>query len=135
MGQAMTIAVNRPPQSYSPDERNSRRRQRNAEHAHEVAASKERAAQMTHEERIAFGHATYDAFSARLQAVQGLPSLSAVAAQRYLTLDHIWRLGMPLAPPLAETLYRAWSAGRLLTVSAWLDGNPPPDPAGSWAVI
>jgi hypothetical protein len=73
---------------------------------------------MTHEERIAFCHATFDACSARFRAVQGLPLLSAVSARRYLTPDHIRRLGMPLAPPLATTTYRAWCAGQVLPVSA-----------------
>jgi hypothetical protein len=129
----MTHTANRPSPTSAPNAWMSLCRQWNAEHAHQVATGKARAAQMTHEERIAFGHATFDAFSARFRAVQGLPPLSTTAAQRYLTPEHIRRLGMLLPPPLAETIYRAWCTGQLLPVSAWLCDHPPPDPAGLWA--
>jgi hypothetical protein len=100
----------------------------NATRAHQVAAGKARAAQMTQEERSAFGHAAFSAFSARFRAVQGLPPLSAAAAARYLTPHDIRRLGLPLAPPLAETIYCAWCAGQLFPVAAWLSDEPPADP-------
>jgi hypothetical protein len=117
------------------DERGSRCRQWNAEHAHQVAAGKARAAQMSREECIAFGYAAFDAFSARFRALQGLPPLSASAAIRYLTPEHIRRLGMPLAATLAESIYQAWCVGQFFPVSAWLDDTPPPDPTGLWAAI
>jgi hypothetical protein len=108
----------------------------NATRAHQVAAGKARAARMTQDERSAFGHAAFAAFSARVRAVQGLPPLSAAAAQRYLAPRDIRRLGMPLAhitPPLAETIHRAWCAGQLFPVSAWLSDEPPADPHGLWS--
>ena len=79
----------------------------NALRVHQVAAGRARAAQMTQEERRAFGHAAFSAFSARFRAVQGLPPLSAAAAQRYLTPHDVRRLGLPLTPHLAETIHRA----------------------------
>jgi hypothetical protein len=105
----------------------------NATRTHQVAAGKARAAQMTQEERSAFRRAAFLAFSARFRAVQGLPPLSAAAAQRYLTPRDIRRLGLALAPHLAETIYRAWCAGQLFPVSAWLSDDPPADPHGLWA--
>jgi hypothetical protein len=105
----------------------------NAMRAHQVAAGKARAAQMTQDERSAFGHAAFDAFSARFRAVQGLPPLSAAAARRYLAPGDIRRLGMPIAPHLAETIYCAWCAGQLFPVSAWLSDDPPADPHGLWS--
>ncbi len=59
--------------------------------------------------------------------------LSADAVRRYLTPRDIRCLGMPLAPPLAETIYRAWCAGQLFPVSAWLSDDPPTDPHGLWS--
>jgi hypothetical protein len=129
----MTHSADLPPPSS--DERTSRCQKWSAVHAHQVAAGKARTAQMTREERSVYGHATFDAFSARFRAQQGLPPLSAVTALRYLTPEHIRRVGMPLAPPLSETIYRAWCAGQLLPVSAWLDDYPPADPTGVWAAI
>ncbi len=108
----------------------------NALRVHQVAAGRARAAQMTLEERRAFGHAAFSAFSARFRAVQGLPPLSAAAAQRYLTPHDVRRLGLPLAPitpPLAETIHRAWCAGQLLPVSAWLGDESPADPDDLWS--
>ena len=105
----------------------------NALRAHQVAAGRARAAQMTLEERRAFGHAAFSAFSARFRAVQGLPPLSVDAAARYLTPQDIRRLGLPLAPHVAETIHRAWCAGHLLPVSAWLSDEPPADPDRLWS--
>jgi hypothetical protein len=115
------------------DSRAAQCRNWNATRAHQVAAGKARAAQMTQEERSAFGHAAFSAFSARFRAVQGLPPLSTAAAQRYLTPRDIRRLGLPLAPDLAETIHRAWCAGHLLPVSAWLSDESPADPDGLWS--
>jgi len=107
----------------------------NATRAHQVAAGKARAARMTQDERSAFGHAAFDAFSARFRAVQGLPPLSADAAARDLTPRDSRRLGMPLAPHLAATIHRAWCAGQLFPVSAWLSDDPPADPHGCGAML
>jgi hypothetical protein len=104
----------------------------NATRTHHVAAGKARAAQMTPKEWVAFGHAAFAAFSACFRAVQGLLPLSAAAARRYLTPRDIRRLGMPIASPLAETIHRAWCAGQLFPVSAWLSDDPPADPHGLW---
>ena len=127
-----------PPDAYADssaasDARAAQCRKWNATRTHQVAAGKARAAQMTQDERSAFGHAAFSAFSARFRAVQGLPPLSAAAAQRYLTPRDIRRLGMPLAPPLAETIYCAWCSGQLFSVSAWLSDDPPADSHGLWA--
>lgn len=121
------------PSEVAPDLRAAQCRAWNATRGHQVAAGKARAAQMTQDERSAFGHAAFAAFSARFRAVQGLPPLSADAARRYLTPRDIRRLGMPLAPHLAETIHRAWCAGQLFPVSAWLSDDPPVDPHGLWA--
>ena len=119
--------------TVSSDVRAAQCRTWNATRTHQVAAGKARAAQMTQDERSAFGHAAFDAFSARFRAVQGLPPLSAGAARRYLTPRDIRRLGMPLASHLAETIHRAWCAGQLFPVSAWLSDEPPADPHGLWS--
>jgi hypothetical protein len=115
------------------DPRTAQCRAWNATRTHQVAAGKARAAQMTQDERSAFGRAAFSAFSARFRAVQGIPPLSAAAAQRYLTPRDIRRLGMPLAPHLAESIHRAWCAGQLFPVSAWLSDDPPADPHTLWA--
>jgi len=90
----------------------------NADRAHQVAA----------------GHASWDAFSARWRASSGLPPLSMEAARRYVAPDLIrGPLGALLPTALREAVHRAWHAGLLVGVSAWLSDDPPPDPAGLWA--
>ncbi len=59
--------------AVSADARASQCRTWNATRAHQVAAGKAHAAQMTQDEPSAFGHAAFNAFSARFRAVQGLP--------------------------------------------------------------
>jgi hypothetical protein len=104
--------------------RASRCRQWTAEQAHQVPSGKASATQMIREVRIAFSHATFDDFFAIFRMHQSLPPLSASTAQRSLTPEHSWRLGVPFAPRLAETICQAWYAGQLLLVSAWLDDVP-----------
>jgi hypothetical protein len=95
-------------------------RQWNADHAHQVMA----------------GHASFEAFSSRWRAGQGLAPLSAEAVRRYLNPEHIRSaLGVVLPAALQETIYRAWCAGELVGVSAWLSADPPPEPDGLWATL
>jgi hypothetical protein len=92
----------------------------NADHAHQVAA----------------GRASWDAFSARWRASGGLPPLSADAARRYVTPEMVrGPLGTLLPEALRQTIHRAWCAGLLIGVEAWLSDDPPPDPAGLWAGV
>jgi len=92
----------------------------NQDHAHQVAA----------------GHASWDAFSARWRASGGLPPLTADAARRYVTPNMLCGpLGTPLPEALRRTIHRAWCAGLLIGVEAWLSGHPPPEPDGLWAGI
>jgi hypothetical protein len=84
----------------------------------------------------AAGHASYTAFSARWRAGQGLPPLTVEAVCRYVTPEHIRaELGILLPSRLQETIYRAWCAGVLLPVAAWLSDDPPPEPDGLWALL
>lgn len=110
----------------------------NTDRAHQVAAGKARAAQFTPASQAAAGHASFATFSARWRAEQGIAPLTAIDAQRYITPDMIRSLiGVPLSPVLQETIWRAWCAGQLLGVEAWLsdDDDPPPDPQGLWADV
>jgi len=89
----------------------------NADHSHQVSA----------------GHASWDAFSARWRASTGLPPLSAEAVRRYVTPEQIrGPVGALLPAALRATIHRAWRAGLLVGVAAWLADDPPPDPAGLW---
>jgi hypothetical protein len=84
----------------------------------------------------AVGHASYTAFSARWRAGQGLAPLTVEAARRYVTQEHIRaELGILLPTRLQETIHRAWCAGVLLPVAAWLRDDPPPEPDGLWALL
>lgn len=84
----------------------------------------------------AAGHASFTAFSARWRAGQGLPPLTVEAARRYVTPEHLRAmLGILLPSRLQETICRAWHAGMLLPVAAWLDDDPPPEPDGLWASL
>lgn len=80
------------------------------------------------------GHASFAAFSARWRASSGLVPLSAEAVRRYLTPEHVrGPLGALLPARLRGEIYRAWCAGHLLPVEAWLTDEPAPDPEGRWA--
>jgi len=82
----------------------------------------------------AAGHASWDAFSARWRAGQGLPPLSIGAARRYVTPEVIRApVGALLPAALREAVHRAWSAGLLVGVSAWLADAHPTEPDGPWA--
>jgi hypothetical protein len=90
----------------------------NADHAHQVAA----------------GRASWDAFSARWRASTGLAPLTVEAARRYVTSEQIrGPLGTFLPEALRAAVHRAWSAGLLVGVAAWLADAPPPEPHGLWA--
>jgi hypothetical protein len=99
-----------------------------------VAAGKARAAQFTTTSQSAAGHASFDAFSARWRACQRLSPLTVQAARRYITPEHIrGELGILLPTRLRVAVCRAWHAGELLPVAAWLGDDPPPDQDGLWA--
>lgn len=90
----------------------------NAEHAHQVLA----------------GQASWLAFSARWRASSGLAPLSAEAVRRYVTPAVIrGPVGAILPERVRVAIYRAWCAGQLLPLEAWLEDDPPPDPDGLWA--
>jgi hypothetical protein len=106
----------------------------NTDHDHQVLAGQARAQQFTPEYQQAAAFASWAAFSARWRASQGLGPLSAEAVRKYLTPEQIrGPLGLPLRPDLQATIYRAWRAGELRHVAAWLGDDPPPDPDGLWA--
>jgi hypothetical protein len=42
-------------------------------------------------------------------------------------------MGSLLPERLRDTIYRAWLAGHLVGVAAWLSDDPPDDPDGLWA--
>jgi hypothetical protein len=92
----------------------------NRDHAHQVQA----------------GRASWEAFSARWRVSGGLPPLSAAACRRYVTVTMVrGPCGLPLPDAVRTALYRAWCAGQLIAVGDWLAADdPPPDPAGLWAV-
>jgi len=84
--------------------------------------------------QVAAGQANWDAFSARWRAGQGLPPLSVEAARRYVTAEMIrGPVGALLPEALRAVVHRAWCAGLLVGVSAWLADTPPPEPHGLWA--
>lgn len=105
----------------------------NANRTHQIAAGKARAARFTPEHQSAAGHASFDAFSARWRAHQGLAPLVAEHVRQYVTPEIIGTtLGYRLALALQQTIWQAWCAGRLANVDAWLSDDPPPDPDGLW---
>ncbi|SRR5579875_650992 len=65
------------------------------------------------------GRASFDAFSARWRAQQGLATLSADAARRYVTPDMIRLLGHEIDPQTRQTIYRGWCQGWLYGVPWW----------------
>lgn len=90
----------------------------NADRAHQVLA----------------GRASWAAFSARWRASVGLAPLSAEAVRRYVTPAMIrGPAGAFLPERLQVAIYRAWCAGQLVSLEAWLDEDPPSDPDGLWA--
>jgi hypothetical protein len=111
----------------------------NADSSHQRKAGQARAAQMTHEERVEAGNASFLAFMVRFRAQVGQAPLPVdgveQAVAKYLAPSDIHAFGRPLHPQLAETIYRAWCAGHLLNVEAWLsdEHDPPPEPGGLWA--
>jgi len=89
-----------------------------------------------HAYQVADGHASWDAFSARWRASSGLPPLSTEAVRRHVTADMIrGPLGTLLPEALRAAIHRAWCAGLLVGVSAWLADVPPPEPDGLWAEL
>jgi hypothetical protein len=105
----------------------------NADRSHQVAAGKARARRFTLVHQRAAGNASWDAFSARWRAGQGIAPLSAEAARKYVTPGQICGpLGVPLSPALQATIHRAWCVGQLVGVLAWLCDDPPPDPDSLW---
>ncbi len=87
-----------------------------------------------HMHQVAAGHASWDAFSARWRASSGLAPLAVDAARRYVTPDLIrGPMGSLLPERLRRTIYRAWLAGYLVGVVAWLSDDPPAEPGGLWA--
>ncbi|HET9751314.1 MAG TPA: hypothetical protein VFP52_00065, partial [Myxococcales bacterium] len=106
----------------------------NADPQHQVMAGQARARQFTPASQQQAGFASWDAFSARWRAAGGLAPLSADAVRKYVTPDLIRGVcGLSLAPELQADIYRAWCAGQLAHVVAWLAGEAPPDPDGLWA--
>jgi len=86
-----------------------------------------------HDHQVAAGHASWDAFSARWRAGSGLAPLTVEAARRYVTPDLIrGPMGSLLPERLRHAIHRAWLAGYLVGVVAWLSDDPPPDPDGLW---
>jgi hypothetical protein len=73
----------------------------------------------------------------RWRASAGLAPLSAAAVRKYVTPNIIrGALGLFLPTYLQATTHRAWCAGLLLPVTAWLGDDPPPNQAdGLWAAI
>jgi hypothetical protein len=82
----------------------------------------------------AAGQASFTAFSARWRAEQGLAPLTVEAARRYVVPEQIrGPVGALLPERFQQLIYRAWCAGLLLGVEAWLSDDPPPEPGGLWA--
>ena len=106
----------------------------NADPQHQVRAGQARARQFTPASQQQAGFASWDAFSARWRASGGLAPLSAAAVRKYVTPEMIRGVcGLALPPELQADIYRAWCAGELAHVVAWLAGEAPPDPDGLWA--
>lgn len=109
----------------------------NTDKAHQRAAGKARAARFTIEHQRAAGHASFSAQSAKWRAHQGLAPLDSESAAKYLTVEDVRHLARPVAPAIAQAVYRAWCAGQLIGVAAWLALEPdelPPEPGGLWAL-
>jgi hypothetical protein len=81
------------------------------------------------------GHASFDACSARWRASSGLAPLSAEATKKYVTPDMIRGvIGLFLPTYLQAVVHRAWCAGMLLPITAWLGDDPPPEPEALWRI-
>jgi hypothetical protein len=63
-----------------------------------------------------------------------LAPLTVEAARRFVVPEQIWGpVGALLPERFQQLIYRAWCAGLLLGVEAWLSDDPPPEPGGLWA--
>ena len=92
----------------------------NARRAHQVAAGKARAAQMTPEERAKGGYHSSAKQRAQWRAQQGLPP-RRVSDGMWLTPEDVRTItGETLAPEAKRRILRAWRAGVLLAVGYWL---------------
>lgn len=92
----------------------------NARRAHQVAAGKARAAQMTPEERTKGGYHSSAKQGAQWRAQQGLPP-RRVSDALWLTPEDVRTItGETLAPETKRRILRAWRAGVLLAVGYWL---------------
>lgn len=105
----------------------------NADAQHQVKAGQARARQFTPASQQQAGFASWDAFSARWRASGGLCPLSAAAVRKYVTPEMIRHPFRPVSPERQQEIYRAWCAGVVAGVVAWLAGEAPPDPDGLWA--
>lgn len=78
--------------------------------------------------------ASWNAYSARWRAAQGLCPLDPDACRRYVgPADIRGPLGLPIRVQLAEMIWRAWCAGVRAGAAAWLDEEIPAEPGGLWA--
>lgn len=92
----------------------------NAHRAHQVAAGKSRAAQMTPEERAKGGYHSSAKQGAQWRAQQGLPP-RRVSDAMWLTPEDVRAItGETLALETKRRILRAWRAGVLLAVGYWL---------------
>ncbi len=92
----------------------------NALRAHQVAAGKARAAQMTPEERAKGGYHSSAKQGVQWRAQQGLPP-RRVSDVLWLSHDDVRSItGETLAPETKQRILRAWRAGVLLGVGYWL---------------
>ena len=96
----------------------------NADHQHQVLAGQARAQQFTPDYQAAAGHASFDAFSARWRAQQGLCPLSVNHLLLYVAPSDICGpLGQWLSPHVQEAVYAAWAAGDPRSVDMLLHGE------------
>lgn len=92
----------------------------NVRRAHQVAAGKARAAQMTSEERAKGGYHSSAKQGAQWRAQQGLPP-RRVHDVIWLAPEDVRSItGETLAPETKRRILRAWRAGMLLAVGYWL---------------